>query len=1077
MKPAGLAGLLMLVLCSCQTSGEVEGTVKDGINGSGTGTPASPTNSWSFAAASDYSYDSDYLNFSAGNVSLRSVASSFTDASSFHRGTQAGLSFQSGKLSIQTTFGQELSGDWAPDGLAANWHMNGSLADAGGNGLHLTGTGGVTFTASGKLGSHAATFAGGVNDQASVTLPAVTGSTGGAYCAWIKTAFTWGVDGGSNGAGGRGDALVFARNVPDREGTLLLIGTNGGMRFFTADATGFTATSTVAASTIKSGTWTHVCAVFRHEAGALNEVYVNGIQKASAANTRSWAFGSDVFHIGDSSNTYWEEFGGEMDEISVFSRPLSAGEVTSLYFRQAQSYGNELSPVWAPKFPYLVGYWKMDNNWLDSSGNSGNGTATNAPTFSASARVGSHGGAFDDDTAYQYVTIPNSTALQDVQESAYTVQAWYRPNSVPNATVNRNQEHAILVKSSPGTGITYGYNQFYFRNWGVGYVQKLTASPQAYYPGGWYHVVGVYDTANGLARLYVNGEQVGTVSIAGLTPFETGTASWRLGAADTSTADADYGYFADGTIDEAAIWNKALTAGEVKQIYHRQKQKYAGSYDSPVIDLGASGAWSSLASVSPLPFHKEIPLAAEGTGAYADIFTGTSLHTGLQALYRFNDSSYPAPSTLPDASGNNAYADISTAVPVGEGVFGRAGNLNYNNLWVGAARLPNMSNTMSFQAWIKTTDATVWRQFAYRNDTVTTYGWKLMTYNATGTLVVRLDTSGAANQTNCRGTKNVTDGQWHHVVMLLDSGQCRIYVDGKLDADVAYVAGTGFSTAAPLSLGNSINAWFDETALWGRVLDPTEILQLYRRGANRVKYQVKSCGESTCACQAVLTGGSTSDCSNDGTANDLAGTDANQANWIGPDGTAATYFSEIQNNAAVDASGNPTGAVQTSGLALDWSGAFFTAAARPANNRYFQYRVYAESDDENSLCGSAPCMPELTSVAVGPTGRYYGGSPTIINNTSLTYSQLATLAKSDTNACTKYQLSTDNGANWKYWNGSAWATTANGVADANFLSDFSGRLSSLPAGQLKFKAFLTTNTGGSFLDSCSLQSVTATFEP
>lgn len=57
----------------------------------------------------------------------------------------------------------------------------------------------------------------------------------------------------------------------------------------------------------------------------------------------------------------------------------------------------------------------------------------------------------------------------------------------------------------------------------------------------------------------------------------------------------------EGLIDDIAIWKAALSASELKLIYNRQKQKYAGHYDSPVINLGTSGSWTELNTTTTLP--------------------------------------------------------------------------------------------------------------------------------------------------------------------------------------------------------------------------------------------------------------------------------------------------------------------------------------------------------------------------------------------------------------------------------------------------------------------------------------------
>lgn len=103
----------------------------------------------------------------------------------------------------------------------------------------------------------------------------------------------------------------------------------------------------------------------------------------------------------------------------------------------------------------------------------------------------------------------------------------------------------------------------------------------------------------------------------------------------------------------------------------------------------------------------------------------------------------------------------------------------------------------------------------------------------------------------------------------------------------------------------------DEAALWSRALSDAEVLTLYRRGANRVKFQVRNCTSSTCA--------------------DIPA-------WQGPDGTAATWFTELNNN-QLPLTG--LGNVLTGSPSMLWSD--FPSIIKI--NRYMQYKFTLETDN------------------------------------------------------------------------------------------------------------------------------------
>ena len=75
----------------------------------------------------------------------------------------------------------------------------------------------------------------------------------------------------------------------------------------------------------------------------------------------------------------------------------------------------------------------------------------------------------------------------------------------------------------------------------------------------WFHIVWKWDGSN--HYIYVNGSQSATASSSAQPPSDT--EDLRIGAW-SQNSDRDFA----GNIDEVAIWNEALTASEVAQIYH-----------------------------------------------------------------------------------------------------------------------------------------------------------------------------------------------------------------------------------------------------------------------------------------------------------------------------------------------------------------------------------------------------------------------------------------------------------------------------------------------------------------------------
>jgi hypothetical protein len=78
--------------------------------------------------------------------------------------------------------------------------------------------------------------------------------------------------------------------------------------------------------------------------------------------------------------------------------------------------------------------------------------------------------------------------------------------------------------------------------------------------GNWHHLVGVYDAIEGTQTFYVDGINSGSASVSS-NLISTTVPFFGIG-------DSGQGTFLEGSIDECAIWTRALTSTEVTQLYN-----------------------------------------------------------------------------------------------------------------------------------------------------------------------------------------------------------------------------------------------------------------------------------------------------------------------------------------------------------------------------------------------------------------------------------------------------------------------------------------------------------------------------
>jgi hypothetical protein len=158
--------------------------------------------------------------------------------------------------------------------------------------------------------------------------------------------------------------------------------------------------------------WNHIVASYNNDSETM-KIFINGVEKSSASYPGLFgAIGSNSYNLllgAIYNGNLWYE--GRQDDFALWNRALSATEITDLY--------NEGTPI-AITGSLAVGmqaYFKMENNWDDSSGNAFNAEDYTAG-FTTEAISGDYAGLFDGvDDGVQY---PTSISTAD----GLTISVW-----------------------------------------------------------------------------------------------------------------------------------------------------------------------------------------------------------------------------------------------------------------------------------------------------------------------------------------------------------------------------------------------------------------------------------------------------------------------------------------------------------------------------------------------------------------------------------------------------------------------------------------------------------------------------
>ena len=325
----------------------------------------------------------------------------------------------------------------------------------------------------------------------------------------------------------------------------------GKVRF--GDNAGYKTTT----STFNDGNWHFVVCVYDGNGtfSAL-KIYVDNVEQATtqAGSFNGFYATNEPMVLGGQSDTgvVGRFFNGSIDNAMLFDKALTAEERGILYGEKTL-------------FSSCLGHWKMNDNAtntdvLDGSGNGHNGTfndATGNPNTSAHHIMGKIDGALTFDGTDDYVAIPDSNSL-DIP-GALTLAFWTKYTSTGSG----------WIISKGRTGTAYGYwagNDAGKIRFGSNAGYKTTTA-STFNDGNWHSVVCVYDGGGTFSalKIYVDNVEQATTQAGSFNGFSATNEPLVLGA---RTNDSAVSGFFTGSIDNAMVFNRALTANEREKLYN-----------------------------------------------------------------------------------------------------------------------------------------------------------------------------------------------------------------------------------------------------------------------------------------------------------------------------------------------------------------------------------------------------------------------------------------------------------------------------------------------------------------------------
>jgi hypothetical protein len=365
--------------------------------------------------------------------------------------------------------------------------------------------------------------------------------------------------------------------------------------------------------------------------GATIKIYVNGVlENSQAASIGAMTTNNLPVRIGANNvNGYL----GKIDEPSIYNRALTDAEIQAIF--NAGSAGKCLAPpaVCTAAPANQVSWYRAENNANDSQG-SNHGTLQNGTTFTA----GKVGQAFSFDGIDDVVSITDNPTLNP--SGSLTIEAWVNPNASStgsNAMIskwndlggNTNTAYALTLENPNTLRFAVAGS-----NGGFADIQSSVPVPL----NTWTHVAGIFNAQAQTLCVFVNGVKTCLLGTTNFNSLRVSTAPLLIGAGDFGGGARR---FFNGQIDEASIYNRALSDTEIQAIFNADSAGKCLAPTSASVIIGgrvitASGRGINRAALTLTDANGAIRFAQTNSFGYyrfADVPTGETYVIGIRHKY------------------------------------------------------------------------------------------------------------------------------------------------------------------------------------------------------------------------------------------------------------------------------------------------------------------------------------------------------------------------------------------------------------------------------------------------------------
>jgi hypothetical protein len=433
------------------------------------------------------------------------------------------------------------NGVW-DENLISVWHLNDNLNDSKGSSTGVWDVGGSENYIAGLFDSNVAELDGSTDYINFGDISEIDSTQYLTVSMWIKGDVFSDYDG------------LFQKYLSGTERfTLQLgLGANNDNPYVTINGAAIYSNQT---NFFKANRWKHLVVVYDgSESSNINRIkfyedgrLVTNVGSIATIPTSLSDLSGGIVRIGNDIHSSGRFFNGLIEEVGVWDKVLTTNEVSNLYSSQSGKFHE----------PSLVGLWHLNGNTFDSGGNGLNGTWNPSPSHGGGL-WGTNGADMTEGT--KYFTTPNME-LGSVVTACIWLNTTNSANTVDDGIFGKydtSGKRVWIIYQQ----ITTNHINFIMSNDGLYNAGNLVDSGVTINDGKWHHVCGKHDMD--YSYVYVDGVEVASVDTAnGLYGTSTPTVNGCIHAADSCLANSRY----LGKQEEAIVWNRVLTASEIRELY------------------------------------------------------------------------------------------------------------------------------------------------------------------------------------------------------------------------------------------------------------------------------------------------------------------------------------------------------------------------------------------------------------------------------------------------------------------------------------------------------------------------------